>query len=163
MSLMQWACIGAALLGVCWWWPGCAMAQGNFEIQVYGSETVAPGQTMFELHTNTAIKGTAQKEAGVFPTQHAWHETIEITHGFTPWFEIGFYIFACRTFDPSDYAQCIAAIFREHRIVGKGHATEEARLASDTRRTVGTGRHPTPIRRQWECHACSPNRSIFLR
>jgi len=32
----------------------------------------------------------------------------------------------CRTFDPADYAQRIAAIFREHRIVGKGHATEEA-------------------------------------
>jgi ADP-ribosylglycohydrolase len=33
---------------------------------------------------------------------------------------------ACRMFNPSDYGQRIAAIFREHRIVGKGHATEEA-------------------------------------
>ena len=93
MSLRQWAHIGAALLGVYWWWPGYVIAQGNFEIQVYGSETVAPGQTMIELHSNTAIKGTTRKEDGVFPTQHAWHETIEITHGFTPWFETGFYIF----------------------------------------------------------------------
>ena len=30
---------------------------------------------------------------GVLPTMHAWHETIEITQGFTPWFETGFYIF----------------------------------------------------------------------
>src|SRR6266704_2464279 len=94
MSPTQWAYIGVACLAVCWWWPDDVMAQGNFEIQVYGSETVAPGQTMFELHTNTAIKGTTKKEDGVFPTQHAWHETIEITHGFTPWFETGFYIFS---------------------------------------------------------------------
>ena len=93
MSLIQWARIGVVLLGIWWWWPSGVTAQGNFEIQVYGSETVAPGQTMFELHTNTAIKGTTEKEDGVFPTQHAWHETIEITHGFTPWFETGFYLF----------------------------------------------------------------------
>src|SRR5215471_7351590 len=93
MSLMRRAYIGAVLLGVCWGWPNWVMAQGNFEIQVYGSETVTPGQTMVELHTNTAIKGTTQKEDRVFPTQHAWHETIEITHGFTPWFETGWYIF----------------------------------------------------------------------
>jgi hypothetical protein len=30
---------------------------------------------------------------GVLPTEHAWHETIEITHGFNSWFETGFYIF----------------------------------------------------------------------
>jgi hypothetical protein len=73
--------------------PCLAMAQGNFEIQVYGSETAAPGQTMLELHSNTALKGTTQPEHGVRPTQHAAHETLEITHGFTPWFETGFYIF----------------------------------------------------------------------
>lgn len=73
--------------------PCLARAQGNFEIQVYGSETVAPGQTMLELHSNTALKGTTQPEHGVRPTQHAVHETLEITHGFTPWFETGFYIF----------------------------------------------------------------------
>jgi len=60
---------------------------------VYGSETLAPGKTMFEIHSNTALKGTTQTEDGVFPTQHAVHETLEITHGFTPWFETGFYLF----------------------------------------------------------------------
>ena len=70
-----------------------AWAQGNFEIQVYGSDTMEPGKTMFELHSNTAIRGTTTREEGVFPTQHAVHETLEITHGFTPWFETGFYIF----------------------------------------------------------------------
>jgi hypothetical protein len=29
----------------------------------------------------------------MLPTNHAEHETIEITHGVTDWFEVGFYIF----------------------------------------------------------------------
>jgi hypothetical protein len=74
-------------------WASSAGAQGNFEIQVYPSETLAPGTTMIELHSNTALHGTTRTENRVVPTQHAAHETIEITHGFTPWFETGFYIF----------------------------------------------------------------------
>ena len=35
---------------------------------------------------------------------------------------------ACGRFDPADYAQRIASIFRENRIVGRGRATEEAAL-----------------------------------
>jgi hypothetical protein len=73
--------------------PVPAGAQGNFEIQVYGSETVAPGSTMVELHSNSAILGSTGFEDGVLPTQHAAHETLEITHGWTSWFETGFYIF----------------------------------------------------------------------
>ena len=72
------------VVGLCLWWPSVIAAQGNFEIQVYGSETMEPGKTMFELHSNTAIRGTTTREEGVFPTQHAAHETIEITQGFTP-------------------------------------------------------------------------------
>ena len=92
MSLKQWMWGGSILLAVCWW-PSAVSAQGNFEIQVYGSETLEPEKTMLELHSNTAIKGSTQTENGVLPTQHAAHETIEITHGFTPWFETGFYLF----------------------------------------------------------------------
>ena len=73
--------------------PIPALAQGNCEIQVYGSELTAPGQTMIELHSNTAVKGTTRTEDGVVRTQGAVHETLEITHGFTPWFETGFYLF----------------------------------------------------------------------
>ena len=72
---------------------GPAAAQDNYEIQVYGSETVEPGHTMVELHSNFTIDGTKQITDGVYPTNHAEHETIEITHGFTDWFEVGFYIF----------------------------------------------------------------------
>ena len=70
-----------------------AWAQGNFEIQVYGSELTTPGQTTVELHTNTAIKGTTRTEDGVVRTQGAVHETLEITYGFTEWFETAFYLF----------------------------------------------------------------------
>ena len=68
--------------------------QENYEIQVYGSETVPAGETMVELHSNFTVSGSkAVDEYGVLPTEHAWHETVEITHGFTSWFETGFYFF----------------------------------------------------------------------
>lgn len=70
-----------------------AVAQDNYEIQVYDAETVAPGHTMVELHSNFTIDGSKQMVDGLEPTNHAFHETIEITHGFAPWFETGFYIF----------------------------------------------------------------------
>jgi hypothetical protein len=68
-------------------------AQDNYEIQVYGSETVAPGRTMVELHNNYTFSGSLDKVGSVLPTDGAWHETIEITQGWTSWFETGFYIF----------------------------------------------------------------------
>ena len=70
-----------------------AIAQDNYEIQVYGAETVDPGNTMVELHSNFTIDGSKKMTDGVLPTNHAERETIEITHGFTDWFEMGFYIF----------------------------------------------------------------------
>jgi len=78
-----------------------AGAQENYEIQVYGSETMPVGTTMFELHSNFAIEGRRVVEAGVLPTHHALHETVEITHGFTPWFEIGGYLFTSAAPDQS--------------------------------------------------------------
>ena len=70
-----------------------AQAQDNYEIQVYGAETVAPGATMVELHSNYTVEGSKQTVDGVEPTNHALHETVEITHGWNDWFETGFYIF----------------------------------------------------------------------
>jgi hypothetical protein len=70
-----------------------ARAQDNYEIQVYSFDLVDPGHTMVELHSNFTIDGTKTIVDGVYPTNHAEHETIEITHGFTDWFETGFYIF----------------------------------------------------------------------
>jgi len=68
-------------------------AQDNYEIQVYGSETVEKGHTMLELHSNFTFEGSKETVGGVLPTNHVFHETIEITHGWTPWFETGFYFF----------------------------------------------------------------------
>ena len=77
-------------------WLGCAAAnlhgQGNYEVQVYGSDLVAPNVTMVELHSNFTAVGS-KTEDGVLGTNHAEHETVEITHGFNEWFECGFYIF----------------------------------------------------------------------
>ncbi|HEY6270898.1 MAG TPA: hypothetical protein VIX19_02770 [Terriglobales bacterium] len=70
-----------------------AAAQENYEIQVYGSETVAPKTTMLELHSNFIVEGSREIDNGVLPTNHVLHETLEITQGFTPWFETGFYVF----------------------------------------------------------------------
>ncbi len=71
-----------------------ARAQDNYEIQVYSADTVPQGVTMFEIHSNFTVEGRKQTENGVAPTHHAVHETLEITHGFTPWFEVGFYLFS---------------------------------------------------------------------
>jgi len=68
-------------------------AQDNYEIQVYPSELVPAGHTMVELHSNYTVDGRAAEVDGLLPTRHAVHETLEITHGFTPWLEVGFYVF----------------------------------------------------------------------
>lgn len=57
------------------------LAQENYEIQVYGADTVAKNSTMLELHSNYT------------PDARTLHETLEVTHGFTSAFETGFYIF----------------------------------------------------------------------
>jgi len=74
--------------------PLATFAQDNYEIQVYGADTVEAGYTMVELHSNYTIDGQRATVNGVLPSYHALHETLEITHGFTPWFETGFYVFS---------------------------------------------------------------------
>src|SRR5580704_10873446 len=70
-----------------------SFCQDNYEIQVYGAQTVAKHNTMVELHSNFTFDGSKQVEEGVLPTNHMLHETVEITHGFSDIFEIGFYFF----------------------------------------------------------------------
>lgn len=69
-------------------------AQENYEVQVYPSKTADPRTTLFELHSNFTGSGSRGVQNGVLPTRHALHETIEITHGFSSVFEVGFYLFA---------------------------------------------------------------------
>jgi hypothetical protein len=77
----------------------CALAQDNYEIQVYGADTVKPKTTMVELHSNftidgsKAIPGSRYTADGSYPTNHAEHETVEITQGINNWAEVGFYLF----------------------------------------------------------------------
>ena len=73
--------------------PATGRAQDNYEIQVYGSSLVPPGRTMVELHSNFTADGRAAVVDGLLPTEHAFHETLEVTHGFAPWLEVGFYGF----------------------------------------------------------------------
>jgi len=47
---------------------------------------VPPGRTMVELHSNFIFQGSKNTVDGVRPDEHALHETIEITQGFTQWF-----------------------------------------------------------------------------
>src|SRR5579863_9997439 len=60
-----------------------AHAQDNYEIQVYGSETVAPRSTMVEIHSNFTVEGSKTVQ----------DEMLEITQGINDWAEVGFYVF----------------------------------------------------------------------
>ena len=74
--------------------PGSiAVAQDNYEIQVYSSPTQAKRSSIFELHSNFTFDGEKQIVNKVLPSYHAVHETIEITTGITDNFEIGVYFF----------------------------------------------------------------------
>ena len=54
-------------------------AQTNYEIQVYGAETVPPETLMVELHSNYTFDGQKYAVDGVYPTDHQEHETLELT------------------------------------------------------------------------------------
>ncbi|HRI22398.1 MAG TPA: hypothetical protein PLA68_15660 [Panacibacter sp.] len=69
------------------------LSQENYEIQVYGAQTQQKNSSIFELHSNFTFDGEREIIKGVRPSYHALHETIEITHGITDNFELGFYLF----------------------------------------------------------------------
>ena len=73
--------------------PLSTRAQGNYEIQVYGADTVEPKNLMVELHSNFTPEGQKYVIDGVYPTNHQEHETLELTEGLNSWSEIGFYVF----------------------------------------------------------------------
>jgi hypothetical protein len=73
--------------------PALVRAQGNYEIQVYGSDTVPAANLMVELHSNFTVEGQKDTVDGVYPTNHQLHETLELTAGINSWSEVGFYVF----------------------------------------------------------------------
>jgi len=77
------------------WIAGAAVgarAQDLFEIQVYPYQTVEPGRTMVELHNSFFPSGTKDVAPGEFPMHHQVHTTLEVTHGFTKYFECAGYL-----------------------------------------------------------------------
>ncbi len=84
----------AAFISALFFAPSPALAQDNYEIQVYSYDTVAPRSTMFEIHSNFTVDGSKTVQDGVLPTNHAEHETLEITQGVNDWAELGFYLFS---------------------------------------------------------------------
>src|SRR4029078_10430916 len=67
-------------------------AQDLFEIQVYPYLTVPAGRTAVEVHSNYFASGTTDAPLGEFPLHHQSHETLEVTHGFTNYFECAGYL-----------------------------------------------------------------------
>jgi hypothetical protein len=80
------------LLGLAWL-PALVQAQANYEIQVYGADTVPAENLMVELHSNFTVEGQKYAIDGVYPTNHQAHETLELTAGINDWSEVGFYVF----------------------------------------------------------------------
>ena len=73
--------------------PMLTQAQGYYEIQVYGADTVHADNLMVELHSNFTVEGQKDTIDGVYPTNHQEHETVELTEGLNSWSEVGFYVF----------------------------------------------------------------------
>lgn len=86
--------VTAAFLAVIFLCLARLQAQDNYEIQVYGVDTVAPRTTMVEIHSNFTVDGSKTVQDGMLPTNHAEHETLELTQGVNDWAEVGFYVFS---------------------------------------------------------------------
>src|SRR3954464_1955005 len=75
------------------------VAQAEHEIQVYASPTIQKKATIFELHTNYTFKGS--KELPEPRTARFANLSLEVTHGITNSFELGFYVFT--SIDPNGH------------------------------------------------------------
>ena len=89
MGVLRLRCVGLIA-----WIAACcpAGAQDLFEIQVYPYQTVEPGRTMAEMHTNFYPDGGGAAAPGEFANRHQVHTTLEVTHGFTKYFECAGYL-----------------------------------------------------------------------
>jgi hypothetical protein len=97
-----------------------AHSQDNYEIQVYGADTVAPRSTMVEIHSNFTVDGSKTVQNGMLPTNHAEHETLELTQGINDWAEVGFYVFT--SIQPGDGWQWVGDHIRPRvRVPEKWH------------------------------------------
>lgn len=67
-----------------------ASAQDLFEIEVLPHETTAAGETSIDLHTN-GIPGSASL-ATITTTDHPFHASVELSHGWTDHYETGVFL-----------------------------------------------------------------------
>lgn len=73
--------------------PAHALAQDNFEIQVYDSETAGPWHVGLETHFIYDASGTTVTAPdGQAPTNHQFHLTFEPHLGIGTWVEVGMYV-----------------------------------------------------------------------
>lgn len=68
-------------------------SQDAYEIAVYGADTEPPRAVDLQLHSNYTFLGTETVLGETPPTDRSSRQTLEITYGFTPYFELGGYIF----------------------------------------------------------------------
>jgi len=99
-SIRALAVVVAALAGMLGAAPR-ARAIDFYEIQIYDTDTTAPGHLQLELHSNTVNTATGvQAKRTLNPYQI--HETLEATYGLLRWLEVGQYL-ATAKFENGDY------------------------------------------------------------
>lgn len=121
-----------------------AKAQSEYEIQVYGSEIVPAKTTETESHSNFAFYPSGK---GEFPMNKRFNETIEITHGFTSWMEMGIYLFSSvngstMRYDGSNIRPKISFPESYHLPVGLSISTEIGFEREDSTYNWGTEIRP---------------------
>jgi hypothetical protein len=87
-----------------------ARAQDSFEVQVYESETVAPGKWDIEWHSIFISSGAALAEWQVVPTSRQFHSALEVTGGITDEVELGAYVLGA--LHPDGLFECAGARIR---------------------------------------------------
>ena len=73
-----------------------ALALDAFEIQVYNAEVNKPGEASLEIHLNNVLKGSAESEGAILPSDKMTHVTFEPAIGITPFWEMGGYFQTAR-------------------------------------------------------------------
>ncbi len=92
-------CVGLVVTALVLCFAGTVQAQDNYEILVFGAETVPPKAVLLEMHSNYTVEGSKPGadsrflEDGTFPTDRAVHETVQVVTGVTKWSEVGLYVF----------------------------------------------------------------------
>jgi hypothetical protein len=104
-------------------------AQGDFEIQVYGSD-ISSQELMLELHSNASLQGSWKNDDGIVPTHNLAHETIELSYGWNNWCQTGVYLFNAvgdndRTSVAGFHVRQMFAVQQSHTMpVGLGFSAE---------------------------------------